>query len=225
MGSAFLTTSYCTSPPSAPPASSTAAFRLTLLAGTCVAHCLLHHPISGGLFIAFSYTEAFSGVLGSTFTARRVLAHHTCDTQASRRSDLPFDSLLPGGVTMGAIRGLSLAGAYVALLVALSSSSVPTFLPLLLSRVLRWILVVCLVYEVNSTLNAWAENRWLFTSDKSSWQWTQELAVVTGGSNGIGAAVVKELVSHGVKVAVLDIQPLSEAFQNGARHASIMTHT
>ena len=131
---------------------------------------------------------------------------------------------------MGAIRGLVLAGAYVALLTAPSSYSVPT-LPLsgeqslLLSRMLEWFLAACLVHEINSVLNAWAENRWMFTNDKSSWQWNKELAVVTGGSNGIGAAVVKELVSHGVKVAVLDIQPLSEAFQNGARHAFILTHT
>ncbi|KAF1977391.1 NAD(P)-binding protein [Bimuria novae-zelandiae CBS 107.79] len=113
-----------------------------------------------------------------------------------------------------------LAGAYVALLQAPSSYDAPTFLPLsgdpyaLLIRVLKWTLAACLIREINSMLNAWAENRWLVTNDKSSWQWNQELAVVTGGSNGIGAAVVKELVSHGVKVAVLDIQSLSEAFQN-----------
>jgi len=55
----------------------------------------------------------------------------------------------------------------------------------------------------------------MFTSDKGSWQWEKELAVVTGGSNGIGAAVVRELVSFGIRVAVLDVQPLSEELQNG----------
>jgi all-trans-retinol dehydrogenase (NAD+) len=141
-----------------------------------------------------------------------------------------LDSLLPSGV-MAAIRALVLAGAVVALSTAPSSSSLPTVVPLsseqsmLLARMLRWVLVACLVREINSILNAWAENRWMFTNDKSSWQWDKELAVVTGGSHGIGAAVVKQLTSRGVKVAVLDIQPLSEALQKGARHAFILTHT
>ncbi|KAL5461786.1 hypothetical protein PMIN07_005138 [Paraphaeosphaeria minitans] len=85
---------------------------------------------------------------------------------------------------------------------------------MILARVLKWVLAACLVLDINSLLNAWAENRWMFTGDKSSWHWHKELAVVTGGLHGIGAAVVNQLTSHGVKVAVLDIQPLSEAVQN-----------
>jgi NAD(P)-dependent dehydrogenase (short-subunit alcohol dehydrogenase family) len=38
--------------------------------------------------------------------------------------------------------------------------------------------------------------------------WDSEIAVVTGGSSGIGAEIVKCLVRKGVQVAVLDIQPL-----------------
>lgn len=117
---------------------------------------------------------------------------------------------------MPAIRGLVLAGAYIALWTALRSFGPPSFLPLSgpqsiqLARIFQYILVACFVREVNSLLNAWAENRWLFMNDQSAWNWSKELAVVTGGSNGIGAAVVKELLSYGVKVAVLDIQPLSD---------------
>lgn len=118
---------------------------------------------------------------------------------------------------MQTTRRFAFVGAYIALLTFPSSQPAPAFLPLsgeqytLLTRIVKWILLLCLVYEINSILNTWAENRWVFTTDNSSWHWTKELAVVTGGSNGIGAAVVKELVKHGVKVAVLDIQPLSEA--------------
>lgn len=126
---------------------------------------------------------------------------------------------------MAAIRSLVLGGALIAL------STAPTWSPLsgertvLLAWVLKWALAGGLVLEINSLLNAWAENRWMLTSDKSSWQWNKELAVVTGGSHGIGAAVVNHLTSHGVRVAVLDIQPLSEAVQNGAPQAFIPTHT
>lgn len=69
--------------------------------------------------------------------------------------------------------------------------------------------------EINAVLNSWAENRWIWKSDRSDWNWPSEVAVVTGGSAGIGACVVKRLVSHGIKVAVLDIGPLSGHFTDG----------
>ena len=34
------------------------------------------------------------------------------------------------------------------------------------------------------------------------------MVVITGGSDGIGAAIVRLLAERGIKVAVLDIQPL-----------------
>jgi all-trans-retinol dehydrogenase (NAD+) len=72
------------------------------------------------------------------------------------------------------------------------------------------------VVEVNAVLNRWAENKWLWTNDASAWEWKHEIAVVTGGSQGIGACVVKGLVSHGIRCAVLDVAPLSEDFSRGA---------
>jgi NADPH:quinone reductase-like Zn-dependent oxidoreductase len=41
------------------------------------------------------------------------------------------------------------------------------------------------------------------------WDWSKEVVVVTGGSDGIGKIVVALLAERGVKVAVLDVQPLS----------------
>ena len=101
-------------------------------------------------------------------------------------------------------------------------------LPLSESRIatlvwaLKWGLPLCAIINVNSTLNRWAENRWRWASDKSQWSWKDEVAVVTGGSAGIGACVVQKLVSHDIKVAVLDVGPLSESFTKGVgiNHAS-----
>lgn len=84
---------------------------------------------------------------------------------------------------------------------------------------LKWGLTPLTVVEINSVLNRWAENRWAWKKDTSDWDWKSEIAVVTGGSGGIGACVVKKLVSHGIRVAVLDPGPLSESFTAGMHWA------
>ncbi|CBX91637.1 hypothetical protein LEMA_P071450.1 [Plenodomus lingam JN3] len=60
---------------------------------------------------------------------------------------------------------------------------------------LKWALPMWAVVDLNSALNRLAANRWGWKSDKSQWVWDKEVAVVTGGSGGIGACVVKRLVS------------------------------
>lgn len=80
---------------------------------------------------------------------------------------------------------------------------------------LKWALSLWAVADVNYILNRWAENRWVWRDDTSGWNWEKEIAVVTGGSRGIGACVVKQLVSHGVRCAVLDVVPLTETFTEG----------
>lgn len=42
-----------------------------------------------------------------------------------------------------------------------------------------------------------------------TYDWGREVVVVTGGSDGIGALVVQLLAERGIKVAVLDVQPLT----------------
>ncbi|KAJ9640912.1 hypothetical protein H2199_005580 [Coniosporium tulheliwenetii] len=84
----------------------------------------------------------------------------------------------------------------------------------LLSTSLKWLLALGLTSKINSLLSRWAENKWIWKNEKTSWKWDSEIAVVTGGSNGIGAHVVRGLVARGVKVAVLDIQPLSKDLED-----------
>ena len=55
-------------------------------------------------------------------------------------------------------------------------------------------------YLDNGVLNNWK---------KDDYTWSREIVVVTGGSDGIGMLVVKLLAERGIKVAVLDVQPLT----------------
>jgi all-trans-retinol dehydrogenase (NAD+) len=80
---------------------------------------------------------------------------------------------------------------------------------------LKWSFTLWAIHEFNTVLNRWAENKWQWKDDTSDWNWESEIAVVTGGSQGIGACVVKRLVSFGVRCAVLDVAPLSENFTKG----------
>lgn len=82
---------------------------------------------------------------------------------------------------------------------------------------LKWGLPLWALFDFNSFLNRLAANRWTLQSGKARWNWSKEIAVVTGGSGGIGACVVKRLVAQGIQVAVLDVVPLAESFSDAER--------
>ncbi|PGH06674.1 hypothetical protein AJ79_06458 [Helicocarpus griseus UAMH5409] len=71
-------------------------------------------------------------------------------------------------------------------------------------KVLKYLLAIGLVRKVNGWINNYALNHG--TSD--TYVWKSEIAVVTGGSDGIGRRVTLLLAARGIKVAVLDVQPL-----------------
>ena len=79
---------------------------------------------------------------------------------------------------------------------------------------LKCVLALGLTNQANALLTTWARNNWQLKTGQVPWKWTEEVAVVTGGSNGMGALVVKGLAAKGLKVAVLDIQPLPEDLQS-----------
>lgn len=54
----------------------------------------------------------------------------------------------------------------------------------------------------------WLNRRVLNNGVSDKYNWNKEIAVVTGGSDGIGQRVSLLLAERGVKVAVLDVQPL-----------------
>jgi 3-oxoacyl-ACP reductase-like protein len=70
----------------------------------------------------------------------------------------------------------------------------------------RLLAVAGLVKGVNAQLNKWALNNWKFSPDTQKWKWSREVAVITGGSSGIGLETVKQMLAQGIKVAVFDVQ-------------------
>ncbi|KAF1844675.1 dehydrogenase/reductase SDR family member 8 precursor [Cucurbitaria berberidis CBS 394.84] len=79
-------------------------------------------------------------------------------------------------------------------------------------KALKWCLALGVTSVLNKQLNHVALNAGRFSttwkSEKARWNWSQEVAVITGGCSGIGELVVKRLVDKGITVAVLDIQKL-----------------
>ncbi|EUC49325.1 hypothetical protein COCMIDRAFT_1974 [Bipolaris oryzae ATCC 44560] len=78
-------------------------------------------------------------------------------------------------------------------------------------RILGFLTAVGVVRRINAALNSWATNNWQIHAGHG-WNWSSEIAVVTGGCSGIGKAVAEALTSHGIRVAVLDIQDAPEEF-------------
>lgn len=70
---------------------------------------------------------------------------------------------------------------------------------------LKTLLFLGLADRISGWLDRAVANNW--TNDV--YDWSKELVVVTGGSDGIGKAIVLLLAERGIRVAVLDIQPLT----------------
>lgn len=62
-----------------------------------------------------------------------------------------------------------------------------------------------LVRNVNAKLSELAQNNWRW-GPAPGWDWPNEVAIVTGGSSGIGLGIVERFAAKGIKVAVLDVQ-------------------
>ncbi|CBX90736.1 hypothetical protein LEMA_P057700.1 [Plenodomus lingam JN3] len=64
-------------------------------------------------------------------------------------------------------------------------------------------------------LNGWISHRsYNNFIDDPSWNWPNELAIVTGGSSGIGAEIVCGLAKHQIRTIILDINPPSTKLGN-----------
>lgn len=52
-----------------------------------------------------------------------------------------------------------------------------------------------------------------FATDKT-WDWTKEIVLITGGSSGMGAVMVRMFAERGIKVMILDIVAPLEALNS-----------
>ena len=79
-----------------------------------------------------------------------------------------------------------------------------------LLKLLKALLVLGALKRISARLDSIALNHWRFRTDRSRWNWTEEVAVVTGGCSGFGLLVTERLLRRGVKVAVVDVAPLPD---------------
>lgn len=85
-----------------------------------------------------------------------------------------------------------------------------------LQSVLYTVACVRLIFALNKWFDYRSINNFV---DDTTWDWPKELAVVTGGSSGIGAETVKGLVRHNVKTIILDVNPPTSK-QGAYEHSS-----
>jgi all-trans-retinol dehydrogenase (NAD+) len=85
----------------------------------------------------------------------------------------------------------------------------------LLITLLKVFIALGLIRNASSLLTSVALNNWQWRSDKHKWEWSKEVAVVTGGCSGIGEEIVKGLARRGVRVVVLDVQEVPERLKDG----------
>jgi all-trans-retinol dehydrogenase (NAD+) len=71
--------------------------------------------------------------------------------------------------------------------------------------VLKWLFALGLSTALNSFLSELAQNNFRWKSEKHRYDWSKEIAVVTGAGSGFGRLISEDFSSHGIRVMALDV--------------------
>ncbi|KAK4184344.1 hypothetical protein QBC35DRAFT_506105 [Podospora australis] len=82
---------------------------------------------------------------------------------------------------------------------------------------LRVVTGLAVASKLNQIFNTMAHNSWRLGAAKGWDDWSDEIAVVTGGCSGIGKDIVQRLAAMGMRVAVLDIADFPKDMEGNPR--------
>ena len=86
-----------------------------------------------------------------------------------------------------------------------------TLTPLLQSK--TFLIPACLAgtWTILRRINSYLSQRSLNNYEPdSTWDWSKEVVLITGGSNGIGAAIARMFAQRGITVVVWDVETPSQ---------------
>ncbi|SPJ73365.1 related to a retinal short-chain dehydrogenase/reductase [Fusarium torulosum] len=135
----------------------------------------------------------------------------------SKLNEIIFSPLLSGPMLLATIYAPAAVNNALASIAERLPEQIAVTLDLVIVRkiVIAWF-ALGVLRAINRFLNTMAHNSWRVKA-AGDWDWKNEIAVVTGGSSGIGLSIVQKLTAMGVRVAVFDVQDLPKELQANQR--------